>query len=293
MAWRLARSLERLRDQINAKAPNRSKASDGTIGDAAHQAEGTGSDHNPNAAGVVCAMDITHDPGGGLDAGQLAQSLVDSRDARIKYIIFNGRTVDVRWGWYWQAYNGSNPHTKHVHVSVWNNYDDTRDWSVGGSSSPAPAPSKPPTSAVQSGRATVTVDVLNVRAQPTSKSALAGSRQLTKGQWFEYSALVPGENVNGVSTWIRSTKGNYVWAGGTNLVTATLSSSSGGRATVTGVANVRSAPNTTAPLSGSRRLQPGQWFDYVAKVQGQNVSGNNIWYKSTKGNFVWSGNVTG
>ena len=33
MAWRLAKSLEKLRSQVNAKHPKRSKASDGAIGD--------------------------------------------------------------------------------------------------------------------------------------------------------------------------------------------------------------------------------------------------------------------
>ena len=61
MAWRLARSLETLRAQINALSPNRSKASDGTIGDAAHSART--SDHNPDGGGVVRALDLTHDVG--------------------------------------------------------------------------------------------------------------------------------------------------------------------------------------------------------------------------------------
>lgn len=38
MAWRLAKSLVQLREQINALSPNRSKVSDGTIGNAAHSA---------------------------------------------------------------------------------------------------------------------------------------------------------------------------------------------------------------------------------------------------------------
>ena len=64
MAWRVAQSLIRLRDQINLAAPTRSKASDGTIGDAAHATRD--SDHNPwvkeGALGIVTAMDITHAP---------------------------------------------------------------------------------------------------------------------------------------------------------------------------------------------------------------------------------------
>jgi len=132
MAWRLANSLITLRNQVNAAAPNRNKASDGTIGDPSHQAEASGSDHNPNRAGVVCAFDITSDPGRGMDVGRLAESLVASRDNRIKYLIFNRRAVEPgRFGWGWQPYSGSNPHTSHLHVSVAGNYDDNRAWNTG------------------------------------------------------------------------------------------------------------------------------------------------------------------
>jgi hypothetical protein len=45
MAWRLAKSQETLRAQVNAAPPGRSKRDDGTIGDERHQA--SASDHNP------------------------------------------------------------------------------------------------------------------------------------------------------------------------------------------------------------------------------------------------------
>lgn len=144
MAWRLANSLVKLRDQLNAAYPNRSKISDGTIGDAAHQA--SASDHNPNAAGVVCAMDITHSPQTGLDAHALADSLRVNRHPDLKYIISNRRIAGAWSNWAWQAYNGSNPHSSHIHVSVGRGndgqstppYDDTNDWAIGGGNSPAP-----------------------------------------------------------------------------------------------------------------------------------------------------------
>jgi hypothetical protein len=133
MAWRVAKSLETLRDQVNAKWPNRDKSSDGTIGDAAHQA--TNSDHNPNSAGVVTALDITHDPAHGLDARKLAETLVASRDPRIKYIISNGQIVSsVVSPWQWRTYTGSNAHRAHVHISVNGSaglYDDARAWNLG------------------------------------------------------------------------------------------------------------------------------------------------------------------
>jgi hypothetical protein len=131
MGWRLAKSLETLRSQVNAKWPGRDKSSDGTIGDAAHQA--TNSDHNPNSAGVVTAMDITHDPAHGIDARKLAEVLVASRDPRIKYIISNAQIVSSTVSpWQWRPYTGANAHRAHVHISVAGDYDDTRPWNLGG-----------------------------------------------------------------------------------------------------------------------------------------------------------------
>lgn len=133
-ARRLARSLKTLRTQINAAAPNRSKASDGTIGDAAHASRS--SDHNPwvrdGGTGVVTALDITHDPARGVDAGILADSLIASRDRRIKYVIWNRRIASATTSpWTWRTYGGANPHTKHVHISVVPDrarYDDVAPW---------------------------------------------------------------------------------------------------------------------------------------------------------------------
>ncbi len=136
-SWRLARSLEVLRDQINAAYPDRKKDWDGTIGDEAHQR--TASDHNPNAAGVVTAMDITHDPAHGLDAGKFADKLRESHDPRIKYVISNRRIAgDQNYAnrnngkpWVWQHYGGSNAHDHHFHVSVNTALaDDTRPWNI-------------------------------------------------------------------------------------------------------------------------------------------------------------------
>lgn len=134
MAWRLAKSLERLRAQVNAAAPSRSKVSDGTIGDAAHASRS--SDHNPyikdGGTGVVRALDLTHDPKGGLDSYALAEALRASADPRIRYIISDHKIANS--GQPWRGYSGSNPHSHHVHVSVSETkslYDDTRDWQIG------------------------------------------------------------------------------------------------------------------------------------------------------------------
>lgn len=148
MAWRVAKCLETLRSQVNAKWPNRDKSSDGTIGDAAHAA--THSEHNPDANGVVRAMDITHDPAHGLDARKLAETLVASRDSRILYIISNAQIVSSAVSpWVWRPYSGINAHRHHVHISVVASpglYDDTRPWNLG-VTAPVPIPTPRPPAA--------------------------------------------------------------------------------------------------------------------------------------------------
>lgn len=123
--WRVAKSLLVLRDQVNAMAPNRRKASDGFIGDAAHASRN--SDHNPwvldGGVGVVTAFDVTHDPARGCDADELVEALRAGLDPRIKYIIWNRRIANSspiggQPAWAWRPYSGTNPHTAHAHISV-------------------------------------------------------------------------------------------------------------------------------------------------------------------------------
>ena len=52
---------------------------------------------------------------------------------------------------------------------------------------------------------------------------------------------------------------------------------------------VRSAPNTTAPLSGSKILYAGDTFSATGYVEGQNVNGENRWWISSLGHYVWVG----
>jgi hypothetical protein len=124
--WRAMSSLLVLRDQANAIAPNRSRASDGLVGDEDHQ--GTNSDHNPHyvpgvGSEIVTALDLTHDPAHGFDSYDFAEVLRTHRDKRIKYVISNHRIFSSyasgsRPAWAWGPYSGSDPHTNHVHISV-------------------------------------------------------------------------------------------------------------------------------------------------------------------------------
>jgi hypothetical protein len=134
--WRVAESLQRLLEQVNQMAPGRSKASDGAIGDPRHQSRN--SDHNPwvidGNVGVVTARDFTHDPRNGCDAQKIADSIVASRDPRMKYIIWNRQICNSKTQpWTWRRYTGANPHNKHVHISVLPEkakYDSRADWQL-------------------------------------------------------------------------------------------------------------------------------------------------------------------
>ena len=142
LVWRAMESLLVLREQVNAIAPLRSKASDGLVGDPAHQA--TNSDHNPHyvtgvGANIVTALDLTHDPARGFDSYRFAEVLRTRRDKRIKYVISNRRifssyAVGSTPAWTWRDYTGDDPHTNHVHISVLDNAaSDTRTpWNLEG-----------------------------------------------------------------------------------------------------------------------------------------------------------------
>lgn len=154
MTWRAAKSIIELRDQLNGLFPHRLKSDDGTIGDERHQAGQ--SDHNPNQFGVVTAIDVTHDPAHGADGQKIADALVASRDHRIKYVIWNRHIINSTVKpWVWRSYNGRDPHTGHVHVSVSADpaiYDLAEPWSLPGLipvTTPAPTPL--PSSTIHSG----------------------------------------------------------------------------------------------------------------------------------------------
>lgn len=98
-AWRVAKGLLKLREQINTQYPGRKKDSDGTIGNVEHSARE--SDHNPDGNGVVHALDTTHDPAHGFDSYAFSDMLIRQRDPRIKYCLTPDTKVlkaDLTWG---------------------------------------------------------------------------------------------------------------------------------------------------------------------------------------------------
>lgn len=140
----LAGSLVSLSAAFNAHWPNADHTSSGFIGNAAHVAEGSASDHNPWLNHTVRAGDFDKD---GINADWFAEQLRllgaagDPRLAGGGYVIWNGHITTPDFS-SWVPYTGQDPHTSHVHVSVSRNvagYEDGRTpWAFLDSTTPAP-----------------------------------------------------------------------------------------------------------------------------------------------------------
>ena len=121
MTPKLCKAGQQLRLQVDDSFPDRDRTSDGWIGDTRHSARP--SDHNPDAAGIVRAIDIDRDLSGKAkpdlmpDLADQIRLAAKRGDKRISYIIFDGRIASARFGFRWRKYRGSNPHKLHCHVS--------------------------------------------------------------------------------------------------------------------------------------------------------------------------------
>lgn len=139
----LTKALTRLRTDFNTAFPNRDKASDGWIGDAAHAAGTSG--HNAESSGKseytdgdkideVRAIDVDNDlKAPSVTMLKVIQKILATPNdlKRLKYIIYNRVIWSKSNGWRPRAYTGSSPHTEHAHFSGDPAYDEnTTAWSV-------------------------------------------------------------------------------------------------------------------------------------------------------------------
>jgi hypothetical protein len=106
--------------QATKLSPSRKKASDGLLPSKAHISQSPNSDHNTGYA-----VDLTHDPKNNIDCADIFKQL--QNDPRVKYLIFNYRIWTPEKGV--DVYTGSNPHTKHIHISINDKCgNDTSPW---------------------------------------------------------------------------------------------------------------------------------------------------------------------
>ena len=98
--------------QATALKPKRKKASDGLLPSAAHLKASPNSDHNTGLA-----VDLTHDPANGIDCKEIFEKLKE--DKRVSYLIFEGKIWSKEKSKLGnRRYTGSNPHNKHLHISI-------------------------------------------------------------------------------------------------------------------------------------------------------------------------------
>lgn len=134
--WVLTIGLQHVRTEFNTDFPKRAKGADGSIGDAAHQKEGS-SGHNPEDSGhaeyndhdslnEVRAIDITtalnDASGNGVTMEKVIQYIITKARAGVympfRYIIYNRRIWRKSTGWKTEVYTGTaDPHTGHAHFS--------------------------------------------------------------------------------------------------------------------------------------------------------------------------------
>jgi hypothetical protein len=109
--------------QATALRPKRKKASDGLLPSAAHMKQSPNSDHNTGLA-----VDLTHDPENGIDCDYIFENL--KGDKRVKYLIFKGKIWSEEKAEQGnRQYTGSNPHNKHLHISIVDTYrNDVSPW---------------------------------------------------------------------------------------------------------------------------------------------------------------------
>lgn len=216
MAWRMAKSLEVLRGQVNSRYPGRSTAADGGIGDEAHASRS--SDHNPwvqdGKMGVVTARDFTNDPAHGVSSEALASAILKAQDPRLKYVISNRKIGSGPKGpqpGVWRKYTGANPHDHHFHISVNDSkalYDSEKPWDLSGVgqavADPGPQPSSQPF--LKRGAKGAAVKQLQVLLGITADGDF-GPKTEAKVKEFQKSKGLVADGKVGTYTWAQLEKG--------------------------------------------------------------------------------------
>lgn len=153
---RPAKSLLRLRDELNAVFPGRFTGTDGFITgyDSQRNPRWGSSGHNPNSLGHVMAFDIST-PANGQQIDEatgraLADYLRTQVNVKFKYLIHDQgpaapepRIAGDFSAWDWQVYTGPAAHSDHIHISItddylWGDncgcpqevYDDESSWGI-------------------------------------------------------------------------------------------------------------------------------------------------------------------
>lgn len=124
---RLCAAGTTIRAQLDKRFPKRDRRSDGWIGDQAHSQRF--SYHNPDAAGIVWALDVDENFGmgtwrNGKAARRFADQLVDyirsglPGSERVLHVVYEDQVVSGTYRNSWWRWRGSGyGHTFHIHIT--------------------------------------------------------------------------------------------------------------------------------------------------------------------------------
>lgn len=139
---KLAPSLTLLFRELDAHWPRRDHRTDGWKRNC--RWPNNSSDHCPDAAGIVHAIDVDKD---GIDPDWFVSRIIHDH-LPTAYVIWNRHIWSRKYDWRKRKYTGTkNPHTDHVHVSIQHTAAArafNKGWGVAsGSGGIGPAPSEP------------------------------------------------------------------------------------------------------------------------------------------------------
>jgi hypothetical protein len=148
------------------------------------------------------AADLTHDPGNGVDCNVIADEI--KTDSRVKYVIWNRKIYKSRQpGKGWQKYTGTNPHTKHCHISI-HSYarDDISDWPIGALGTAAAEAIKEVRPTLRRGDRGPEVELLQVRLGVNSDGRFGPKTEKALKE-FQAKAGLEVNGVAGAKTWAK------------------------------------------------------------------------------------------
>ncbi|XVU20850.1 peptidoglycan-binding domain-containing protein [Actinoplanes sp. CA-054009] len=200
--WHLARSLARLRAEIDQRWPNRDRGSDGSIGDEKHRERP--SDHNPNGRSSVNAIDTDKD---GISPMTVVEAA--KRHPACNYVIWNRVIYSRGRGFRAHRYKGTNPHTHHIHVSILQTSaaeESARPWGIATGKAAATASVPPFPGTLRRGSRGAAVKTLQNRLNARGLARLGvdgdfGPATEDRVRTFQRSARISVDGVVGPVTW--------------------------------------------------------------------------------------------
>ncbi|MBW4094577.1 MAG: LysM peptidoglycan-binding domain-containing protein [Acidobacteria bacterium] len=321
---RPAKSLLKLRDELNAVWPGRFTGTDGFL---TGYGQGQLTGHNPNHLGHVMAFDISTAIGQNIDeptGRALAEYLRSQANIKFRYLIHDmsegapaPKIAGDFDGWAWADYVGDN-HSNHIHVSLtddylWGDdcglaqeiYDDESSWGIAEFFAGAPVAVVAPQGGVTSppiapAPAVDGTFLANVETGDTLTS-IANQFSVTVDQIV---AVNPGLNPNLIyPNQTLNIPGTFPGEGAHSAAAAAAASAASAsptpvpaaavnRLVTNAVAYARTSPSASAPLAPGypEGIAQGAQLAVVGYVAGEDPygTGDNAWYVTTGGYYVWA-----